>query len=53
MSKLLALVGSTIGGGIGWWLGARIGFMTAFFVSVVGGGVGWYIGRRIANMLGE
>ncbi len=48
MSKLLTLLGGTVGGAIGWWLGARVGIMTAFFVSVVGTGAGVYAGRRIA-----
>ena len=48
MSKLLAFVGATIGGALGWWLGARVGMMTAFFLSVVGTAAGVYVGRRIA-----
>jgi uncharacterized membrane protein YbhN (UPF0104 family) len=49
MGKLMALVGTTIGGGIGWWLGARAGFMTAFICSVVGTGVGLYAARRFTQ----
>lgn len=49
MSKLLALVGATLGGAIGWWLGAHVGFMTAFMLSMVGTGGGVYAGRRIAT----
>jgi len=37
---------SLIGTYAGWWLGARVGFMTAFMLSIVGGGVGMYIGRK-------
>ena len=48
MSKLLAFLGATVGGAIGWWLGARVGTMTAFIVSTVGTGLGVYTGRRIA-----
>ena len=48
MSKLLAVLGATVGGAIGWWLGARVGTMTAFIVSTVGTGLGVYAGRRIA-----
>ncbi len=48
MSKLLAFLGATVGGAIGWWLGARVGTMTAFIVSTVGTGLGVYAGRRIA-----
>ena len=46
MSKLIGWVGATIGGAIGWWLGARVGIMTAFMVSIVGTGAGLYIARR-------
>lgn len=49
MGKVMALVGTTIGGGIGWWLGARVGIMTAFFASVVGTGVGLYAARRFVS----
>jgi len=48
VGKLLALVGATIGGAIGWWLGAHVGVMTAFMLSVLGTGGGVYVGRRIA-----
>ena len=51
MSKLLTLLGATLGGAIGWWLGARLGTMTAFVVSMVGTGFGVYAGRRIAGSL--
>ena len=48
MSKLLVLVGSTIGSYAGWWLGAHIGIMTAFMVSIAGMAFGIYVGRKIA-----
>ena len=32
----------------GWYLGARVGFTTAFMVSMVGLGIGLYYGRKIA-----
>ena len=51
MSKLLTLLGASFGGAIGWWLGARVGMMTAFVVSMLGTGVGMYGGRRIAGRL--
>jgi uncharacterized protein YcfJ len=47
MKKLLTIVSIFIGGGIGWWLGKHVGFMTGYFVSVVGAAAGLYIGRRI------
>jgi uncharacterized membrane protein YeaQ/YmgE (transglycosylase-associated protein family) len=49
VNKLLGFVGATIGGSIGWWLGARIGMMTAFMVSIVGTGVGMYAARRLLS----
>ena len=48
MKRLLVLVVSTIGSAIGWWLGARIGIMTAFMLSMVGLGVGIWAGARLA-----
>jgi hypothetical protein len=52
MNKLLAFVGATIGGYLGWWLGARVGIMTAFMVSMIGTGAGIYFARRVAKELG-
>lgn len=52
MSKTLAVLGATIGGAAGWWLGANVGTMTAFMLSVLGTGVGVYAGRRFAARLG-
>jgi len=49
MSNLLAFVGATIGGGIGWWLGEQVGLMTAFFLGVIGTAMGVYLGRRLAR----
>ena len=51
MKKLLALVGSTAGSSLGWWLGTRGGFMAAFMLSVVGAGFGIYAGFRAADRL--
>jgi len=49
MGKIMALVGTTIGGWIGWWLGARAGMMTAFMCSMVGTGLGLYVARRFVS----
>lgn len=51
MSKILAFLGASVGGAIGWWLGARVGMMTAFVVSMFGTGVGVYAGHWIAARL--
>lgn len=49
MKKLFILIGTTIGSGIGWWLGQKIGIMTAFALSMVGTGLGMYYGIRFAR----
>lgn len=49
MTKLLVLLGATIGGYAGWWLGAHVGVMTAFLLSIVGTAVGVYGARRAAQ----
>jgi hypothetical protein len=51
MGKLLGFVGASVVGSIGWWMGAPVGFMTAFFLSMIGTGVGMYAGRRLADYL--
>jgi hypothetical protein len=52
MTKLLALIGATIGSYAGWWCGARVGIMTAFALSMVGTGAGIYYGRKLAQHWG-
>ena len=52
MAKVFSFIGATIGGYAGWFLGARIGFTTAFMLSMVGTGVGIYYGRLIARNYG-
>jgi hypothetical protein len=49
MTKLLAFLGMTVGGWIGWMVGAYFGFFAAFVLSIVGTGVGLYYGRRLAS----
>lgn len=40
-------------GGVGWWLGAKVGLFTALVVSCVGSAGGLYAGRRIQkNLIG-
>ena len=53
MGKLFSFIGATIGGYAGWFVGAKIGFTTAFIVSMIGTGVGMYYGRRIAQNYGS
>ena len=47
MKKLILFIMITLFGSIGWWLGAYIGVMTAYFVSVAGSLVGVYVGVKI------
>ncbi len=49
MRKLLILIGTTLGSAIGWWLGDKVGLMTAFVLSMVGTGVGMYFGIKYAR----
>lgn len=49
MGKLLAFLGMTVGGWVGWALGQRFGLFAAFILGIVGTGVGLYAGRRIAS----
>lgn len=48
MIKLAVFLGATIGGAVGWWLGAYGGTMSAFFLSLVGTAAGVYLARRWA-----
>jgi hypothetical protein len=49
MRKILGMVGATVGSSLGWWLGARIGFMSAFMLSMVGTGLGMYAGWWVSS----
>jgi len=49
MSKLIGFIGATLGGSVGWWIGAHVGLMTAFFLMIVGTGAGTYAGRRVVT----
>ncbi len=47
METLVGFVGATLLGGVGWWMGERVGLMTAFILSTIASGVGLYAGRRL------
>ncbi|MBZ5552039.1 MAG: hypothetical protein LAO21_04915 [Acidobacteriia bacterium] len=47
MKGLLSFLCVTVGGAIGWWLGAFVGFMTAVLLSIVGSGAGLYFALRL------
>jgi hypothetical protein len=49
MEKLLIFLGLSVGGWIGWAVGAPFGMFAAFMLSIVGTGLGLYVGRRIAR----
>ena len=49
MTRLLGLIFAGMGSALGWWIGARMGFMAAFFLSILGTGVGLYYGTRFAR----
>ncbi len=51
MKRLVDMIGMTVGGWVGWAIGARVSLFTAFMVGVVGTGVGMYVGRRAAHRL--
>jgi hypothetical protein len=52
MSRVLALLGATVGGWIGWSVASPAGFFTAFIVSTVVSGIGLWGGRRLAREWG-
>ena len=47
MNKLCIFIGMTVLGWVGWWIGGKIGFMTAFVLSGIGSMAGVYVGWRI------
>ncbi len=49
MIRLLGMISAILGSALGWWIGARIGFMTAFFLSILGTGAGLFYGTRFAR----
>lgn len=49
MANLFGFLAATVLGAVGWWLGERVGFMTAFIVSTIASGVGLYVGRRFVR----
>ncbi len=49
MKAMIGMVATTIGGAIGWYLGAFVGIFTAVSLSAVGSGVALYYARRVAS----
>jgi hypothetical protein len=53
MKWILGMIGMTVGGWIGWAVGAPISIFTAFMISMIGTGAGLYVTRRFTkSMLG-
>ncbi len=51
MKGFLNLMGMSVGGWLGWVLGAPISFFTAFVVGMVGTGIGLYVTQRALKRL--
>lgn len=49
LAAILSMTGATIGGWIGWIIGAPISLVAAFILSMVGTGVGMYYGRMLGR----
>ena len=49
MRKIFALIGATIGGWLGWYIGALVSMVAAFLLGMVMTGVGMYIGIKAAQ----
>jgi hypothetical protein len=49
MKGFIVLVVSSIAGGLGWWLGAFEGVMTAFFVSIIFTAVSIFYCKRLMD----
>jgi hypothetical protein len=45
--RLLMLVGLTVGGAVGWWLGSYVGIWTALVASAAGTFLGIYVVYRL------
>jgi hypothetical protein len=46
MRTIIGWLAATVAGAVGWWLGERVGLITAVVVSALAGGVGLYYGYR-------
>ena len=49
MKRFIALVPASVCSMIGWWIGARVGLMTAFWLGTIGSGIGYYFGLRFTR----
>jgi hypothetical protein len=46
MRTIIGWLVATVAGGAGWWLGERVGLVTAVVMSGLAGGAGLYYGYR-------
>jgi hypothetical protein len=53
MKKIITISGVMLGSYLGWWLGEKVGLVTAFMLSTIGAGIGLYVTRRWAKNLLE
>jgi len=51
VKRLLNLVGMTVGGWLGWQVGAFISVFTAYVIAVLGTGLGLYAAHRFTTRL--
>lgn len=51
MKRLFNLIGMTIGGWIGWQIGALVSLFTAFIIGMVGTGAGLFAAQRALKRL--
>jgi zinc transporter ZupT len=49
MKKAFGLIGTFVGGWLGWYAGAIVSPTVAFLLSAVASGIGMYIGIRMAQ----
>jgi hypothetical protein len=49
MNRLLAFLVGSITGTVGWWLGAKIGMITAVVLSLIATAVGMYYALKWAR----
>jgi len=49
VEKVIVILGTTVGGWLGWTAGARFGIFAAFVLGIVGTALGLYLGRKIVR----
>ena len=49
MKRLLDFIGRSVGGWLGWAIGAAVSIFTAFIISMIGTGLGLYAVRRLTR----